>query len=336
MLYIYHGADDFTIVQTLEKIKGKLGDREALATNITNLDGGQLTVDQLKAVCDAMPFLAENRLVIVKGLLERFEPKRRTRGQTKITKKQDGHAELAKYITEIPDSTTLVLMDNEVKSGNPLLKLISRKAEVKSFPLLRGARLKQWIQKRVADEGGRITPQAVDQMANMVGSKLWVMSSEIEKLLLYASGRGIEEDDVRKVVSYAQEFSVFNLVDAVIDFRVQLAERLLQYLLQRGASPAQLLVMLTRQVRLIVRAREISRQGLAESEVRSRLGIPQDWVLRKTLEQARRYSVPRLKEVYSQLLETDMAIKTGKYDGELALNILIAELCQRDRVEIRS
>jgi DNA polymerase III delta subunit len=36
----------------------------------------------------------------------------------------------------------------------------------------------------------------------------------------------------------------------------------------------------------------------------------------------------RLKEVYHQLLETDLAIKTGRYNAELALNILIAELCQ--------
>jgi hypothetical protein len=28
------------------------------------------------------------------------------------------------------------------------------------------------------------------------------------------------------------------------------------------------------------------------------------------------------------MLATDLAIKTGKYDGELALTILIAELCQ--------
>jgi DNA polymerase-3 subunit delta len=47
------------------------------------------------------------------------------------------------------------------------------------------------------------------------------------------------------------------------------------------------------------------------------------------LEQAARYSMPRIKQVYQQLLDTDIAIKTGKYTEELALNILIAELCQR-------
>jgi DNA polymerase III delta subunit len=51
--------------------------------------------------------------------------------------------------------------------------------------------------------------------------------------------------------------------------------------------------------------------------------------LRKTLEQAGGYSLQRLKEGYHKLLETDLSIKTGKYGGELALNILIAELCQR-------
>ena len=51
--------------------------------------------------------------------------------------------------------------------------------------------------------------------------------------------------------------------------------------------------------------------------------------MRRTLEQAARYPMPRLKEIYHKLLETDLSIKTGKFDGELALTILVAELCQR-------
>ncbi len=37
----------------------------------------------------------------------------------------------------------------------------------------------------------------------------------------------------------------------------------------------------------------------------------------------------RLKEVYHRLLEADLSIKTGEFDGELALDLLIAELGQR-------
>ncbi len=332
-MYIYYGQDDFSLVQSLERMKSKIGDQETLATNTTTFDGQQLTVDELRSVCESAPFLAKNRLVIVKGLMGRFEPRRRARGQRKTDNQQDGHQKLGGYVVTIPDSTILVLVDGEIRSSNPLLKMLLGKAEVKSFPLMRGAKLKQWIQRQVVEEGANISTQAVDLMASLVGSNLWIMSSEIGRLTLFASGRRIEKEDVEKVVSYAQEVSVFNLVDAVVEFRARVAERLLRHLLQRGASPAYLLVMLSRQLRLIVRAKELRRQRVSESELRKRLGITQDFVLRKTLEQASRYTLPRLKQVYRQLLETDVAIKTGKYDGELALNILIAELCQQRKVE---
>jgi DNA polymerase-3 subunit delta len=90
--------------------------------------------------------------------------------------------------------------------------------------------------------------------------------------------------------------------------------------------------MLDRQFRMIVRARELQNQGTPETEIQHKLGLFSEFALRKTLEQANRYSLPRLKEVYRRLLETDLSIKTGRYDGELALNLLVAELCQRGKV----
>ncbi|MDP6448748.1 MAG: DNA polymerase III subunit delta, partial [Dehalococcoidales bacterium] len=71
MLY---GEDDYSIHQKLEELKKEIGDSTALVTNMTVFDGAQVTVDQLKAVSEAMPFLAEKRLVIVYGLLGRFAP----------------------------------------------------------------------------------------------------------------------------------------------------------------------------------------------------------------------------------------------------------------------
>ena len=84
---------------------------------------------------------------------------------------------------------------------------------------------------------------------------------------------------------------------------------------------------------MIVRVKELRRQRKSEVEIQDKLNLTSEFVLRKTLEQAARYSLARLKEVYHQLLEADLSIKTGKYDPELALNILIAELCQRHKLE---
>jgi len=332
LLYILSGQDDFSIYQSLEEIKRKIGDQTMLATNTTTLDGQRLTLDQLKTVCDAIPFLAEKRLVIINGLLERFESRGKTSRRKKAASTDNSQNEaksLAEYASKIPDTTILVLTDGKINSNNPLLKELTGKAEIRSFPLLKEPQLRQWIQSRVAREGGSISPQAVDLLARMVGSNLWIMSNEIDKLILFTSGRRIEAEDVKTLVSYTQQTNVFAMIDAILEFKAGLAQQLLQQLLQRGASSAYLLAILAHQLQMIVRVKELRNQRKSQREIQDRLGVTSEFALRRTLEQAVMYSWERLKEVYHKLLETDLAIKTGKYDDELALNILITELCQR-------
>jgi len=331
-LYILTGQDDFSLRLSLEEIKKGLGDPALLATNTTTLDGQQLTLDQLKTVCETLPFLAEKRLVIVNGLLERFEPKgkpRREKKSKKATEPQNDHEPFSACISNMPESTILVLVDGKIGGNNPLFNKISQKAVIKSFPVLTGDRLRQWIQKRVKETGGSVSPQAAESLARLVGGDLWIMSNEISKLVSYTSGRRIEEEDVRTVVSSAQEANVFIMVDAILEFKLGVAEQLLQQLLQRGAAPAYLLVMLARQLRIIFQVKELKSQRKSRIEMQNILSIKHDFVLRKASEQADRYPWGRLREVYNKLLEADLAIKTGKYDGELALDILLAEICQQ-------
>jgi DNA polymerase-3 subunit delta len=329
LLYILHGADDYSIAHELEGIKQSAGDPALRDTNTVTLDGGEVTVNELRVACETVPFLADKRLVIVYGLMERFAPKQSSRASVRKHDSQLINYEVfGDIIKGIPPSTILVLMENELKDSNPLLRMISVSGQVKAFPLLKAVQLREWITGHVAEEGGNIAPSAITLLTRLIGSNLWFMSSELEKLTLYADGRRIEEKDVKALVSYTQQSNVFAMVDAIVEFNIQKAETMLQQLLSDGSSPTQLLNMLNRQMRLIVRARELKQQKLSEVEMRGRLGLSADWLVRKTLEQANRYTLPRLKQVYQQLLETDIAIKTGKYDGELALNILIAELCQ--------
>jgi DNA polymerase-3 subunit delta len=331
LLHILVGQDDYSRTQSLKEIKKGIGEQTLLSANTTILDGKQVTLDKLKIVCETAPFLTERRLVIVNGLLERFETKSKSRRDRKIAQVPNHKNEcksLAGYITKIPCSTIFVLIDKGIKNNNPLFRELSGKAEVRSFPLLREVKLRQWVQRHVAEEGGSISPQSINLLTKLIGSNLWVMASEINKLILFTSGRRIEEGDVKRAVGYAQQVNVFAMVDAIIDSKADMAEQLLQQLLQDGAAPTYLLAMLSRQVHLVTRAKELKTRKLAKAEIQDKLGLTIEFAVRTTLEQANRYSWERLKQIYHNLLETDLSIKTGKYDGELALHILVAELGQ--------
>ncbi len=330
MLYVLMGEDDFSIRLALDEITKGIGDQTLLSANTAALDGQKLTLDQLRMACETVPFLAEKRLVIVDGLLERFEPRGKFgQKKAKLSDQQTDHKVFSTYLAKIPVSAVAVLVDGKIASSNPLLKSLATTAKVREFPLLKGDSLKAWIQKCVSLEGGSISLSAAELLAGLVGGDLWLMASEIKKLLMYTAGRRVEEADVKQLVSYAQEANIFTMVNAVLEYKPIAASKLLQKLLQDGAAPAYILTMLTRQARMLVLAKDLKKQGKSEAEIMNKIGLKQDWALRKTLEQAQKYSWERLKEIYSKLLETDLSIKTGKYEEELALDILISELCQK-------
>jgi DNA polymerase-3 subunit delta len=327
MLYILYGQDDFSLSQALEKIQADLGDRETVATSTTRLEGQHLTLSQLRNKCDTAPFLSSRRLVIVEGLLGRFEI---TQSRTRTGKGKSGNGlgeweGLDSYIQQMPDTTVLVLVDGEVKNNNSLLKKLSPLAEVRTFALLRGKDLKTWMRQRVKQEGGDISPQAVNLLAELIGGDLWAMDGEIQKLLLHNQERPIDENDVRQLVSCIQEANIFALVDAVAESRTESAQRLLHRLYDDGVPPTHILTMITRQFRLIAQARDLGK-GLSRLQIQDRLGLKQSYGLDKTLSQAKLYDFEGVKRAYGKLLETDLAIKTGRYSDKLALELLVTEL----------
>ena len=57
------------------------------------------------------------------------------------------------------------------------------------------------------------------------------------------------------------------MVGAIVDFKAELAARLFEQLLTRGAILAYLLFMLSWQVRVIVKAKEVRNQGKPQTEI---------------------------------------------------------------------
>jgi DNA polymerase-3 subunit delta len=164
-------------------------------------------------------------------------------------------------------------------------------------------------------------------LTEIAGDNLWTLANELEKLSLYAGERRIEEEDVKRLTSYTREANVFAMVDAIVERRASAAMQTLQQLLSDGMAPPYLLVMITRQLRLMVQAKEMVDQKTPISRMTEELGVSPYYPIERLLKQTSGYSMPRLIEVYRKLLDTDIAIKTGKWKGELALELLIAEVC---------
>ena len=339
MIYLLYGDDEFSLSETLSSMKDGLGPADLRDVNITEMDGANLSFDLLAATCDTVPFLAEKRLVVVRGLLSLFERRPPSRSRPTGSEENRPASEqwkgLPEYLSRVPETTDLVFVDGRLGASNPLLSSIRGAVTVRTFPVPSAGELRQWIRARAATESIDIEPRAVDTLAATIGGDLRVMASELKKLSLYRWGQSIRHEDVEEMVSYSKEANIFAAVDAMLEGRPSVAIRLVHQLLQSGRPPAYILSMVARQVRLLILAKDLKAQAVPAAEQGRRLGLA-GYPLKKTLEQERGFSVDRLAEVHHKLLEADLSIKTTGAPEELVLDLLIAEVASKPATGGRS
>jgi DNA polymerase-3 subunit delta len=337
VFYVLHGDDAFSLDEELAGLRAKLagGDPVMGDLNTTTFDGARLTLGELRHATDAIPFMAERRLVIVHGLLTRLAPGGRSRRGGSAAEASGAKGEfleqLAEYLPHLPDTTRLVFVEAETLSdSHPILEVAREekkhhRAWIRLYRLPRERELPRWIRQRAEEKGGTISSEAVSLLAALVGADLRLLDQEIEKLLLYADGRQVTSDDVQALVSHARETSIFDLVDCVGRRQTDRALQLLHRLLEDGEPALYLLAMLARQIRILIQVAELQERGLTPKEVARRLKL-HPYVVEKGLAQARNFDLAQLESAHERLVKTDWAIKTGEAEEVLALDMLVVAL----------
>ena len=328
--YVFHGADEFTRAETLADFKRRLGPPDAVDLNTTMFNGRTLTLADLRHACDAIPFLAEKRLVIVNNLLTRLVPRK---GKEASTTQKEFLAALADYLPRLPDTTRLVFVeDRPLPVRHPILQMAQQETwgYVKRFDAPEARTLPRWVEKRVRKHGGEIEPRAAAHLAAVVEDDLRLLDQEIVKLVTYTNAeRAIVREDVDAVVPYAQAAIVFDLVDALGRRDGRTAAQTLHRLLDAGEHPLGLLAMIVRQFRLLIQVNELKAERATHRDIAQALNL-HPFPARKLYNQATHFTAAQLETVYRHLLDTDVAIKSGEIDPEAALDLLVAGLAETD------
>ncbi len=328
-------GDSFLVSQALRGLEADNGAADLLEANTHRLAGAQVKPAELLSVCLALPFMDSCRLVVIDGLLalgERQSSRAGARTPAGGRSPGGGGNSLGEWeawaenISGMPETTLLIFKDGPLADTNPLLRSLRQTAQPHHLTAPSGEGLARWIKTTAGDKGTGISPAAIKSLMDLIGNDLWTLEQELEKLALYASGPNIEEADVRQMVSQAKEANIFSAVDAMIGGRPGVALDLLRQLREDGREAPYIIGMIGRQLRLMALARDLTERGVPQGEMGKRLGVASQYAVQKTVEQARRHSGQDLSWRYRRLLDTDLAIKRGRLNPDLALELLVAEL----------
>ncbi len=344
MFYLLHGDDEFSSREQLKKLRQQ-GDFEY---NQDSYSGAEVDLTTLLITTTTIPFLTEQRLVIVEGLPKRKRgeavgeasaaPAAASDAETKGSKTKRGKKSaksgpptratfekaLSEHVATMPESTILILLvDEALDAANPLVKAAGKYGKVIQSMVPKGAGLENWITRRAKASNVKINPDAVTLLANFIGGNPRMLANELDKMATFVgSDATITTDVVRRLSAQVQEARVFDLTDALAQRNRKQALNILHDLLSDGEPPIKLMGTITSQVRSLLLVKELAQKGMRSGQIASTTGLA-PFLVEKAMRQVGNFNMAQLEKVYRQLLETDAALKRSRMTPEMALDLLV-------------
>jgi len=328
MIFFLYGEDTYRSREKLRQIEEKFRKTNKNWVNLIKIDGERAAWKSIEKEILAVPFLQNKKLVVVENFFK---------------KKKQKFDEAVNFLREqkLPIGTVVVFWEDGLPDERTdVFKLLNKPKQAERFNFLDGVKLHKWILAAAEARSVGIDRQAVDLLTRLVGSDLWQMSSELDKLAAYASSRKeknkkINVDDVSLFVRGKFDENIFALTDAIGTKNKELAFKLLNEQIEAGLKENYIFAMLIRQFRILLQVKEIIEKNYffitptdpaISRKISSELGL-HPYVVKKTLYQIKNYSLPELKILYNKLLTIDIKMKKTNLNHRLLLDLFIAKTC---------
>lgn len=315
--YLFYGAEEYLKITYTNLLKKKLLDPAAEAMNADIFEGNKQSVSDILDCVETLPFLSDKRMVIVKnsGLFQ--------------TGRKNDSEKIAEYIKKIPETTCILFIEKEADKRGKLYKAVSKYGYVAEMNGLTEKELLYWITRECKKNKIQIETKIAVYLLRTVGGDMLLLQEEIKKL-----GGFLPENaqvtilDIDTVCTKSLETKIFDLINAMINGKPKEAVTIYRNLLLLKESPLMVLAMIIRQFRLILQCKVLLEKGETEYQIAKIAGL-RDFMVRDYCRQSKYFSVEQLKNALKYCLQTDINIKTGKLNDELAVEVLLLEYSKK-------
>lgn len=299
-VYRIVGDDYYLIDSAISELKEACGG-EMSDLNQSYFDDENFSADNLINSCNQMPFIAEKRLVILKEL-------------SKIT--EQDKQKIINYSKSPSPFSVLAIIDN----NKNFLALQAILIDCKS---LNYVELSKLVQEKFAERSATIDSEAIKVLIENSSYNLTKINSEIDKLVVYADGKTITKQDIENLVSKSDDYTIFELSDALSKKQAERAVKLLELMLA-NLEPSMILSLLAGHYRRLFHAKIST---LSNQELAKLLGV-KEFAITKAKEQVSNFTAVNLKKIVELILNTEYLIKSGQMNAENGVHYLLFSILE--------
>ena len=307
-VYLLFGDEPFLVNSYKKRLREAIAGDDTM--NYNYFEGKGQDVKEIISLADTMPFFAERRLVLIDG--SGFF-------------KSSAPEELVNYIPEIPESTCMVFVENEVDKRNKLYKKVKDNGYAAELKKQDADQLMRWAAGILSKDGKKITRQVMEYFMERTGDDMENIRMELEKLICYTMGREvITKEDVEAVGTVHVTNRIFEMVTAIVAGNTRKAMDLYEDLLTLKEPPMRIMFLIAKQFNQLLQVKELAGKGAQKSEIASRVKVP-PFVAGKQMAQARAFTREQILSYVEFCVESEEAVKTGRLSDRLAVELLIAK-----------
>lgn len=317
-IYLLYGTEGYLKKQYRDKLKTALQGNDGMGDmsgfggmggdmNFSAFEGKDINPKAIIDLAETLPFFADRRVILIENS-----------GFFK-----NSCEELAEYLPQTAPSTHFIFVEEEVDKRSRTYKAVKNAGKIVEFATQSEELLTRWILTRLKREGKNITSPVMQLFLSKTGTDMGNIDRELEKLLCYTLEKDvIEEEDVEAIATEQTTNKIFDMVNAIAEHNQRRALDLYYDLLTLKEPPMRIMYLITRQFQILLNLRDMSGKGFDNQAMAQKAGVP-PFALRRNMSQAKGFSVVQLKQALQDGVELEEAVKTGRLDDQLAVELFI-------------
>lgn len=305
-IYLLYGEERYLKRQYKERLRKALcGDDDTMNTHF--YEGKDISIGEIIDLAETLPFLAERRVIFLtdSGLFK------------------SGGEKMAEYLASPNETTYFVFTESEIDKRSKLFKTVSSRGYATEFAIQDENTLKRWVAGVLAKDNKKISEGTVQLLLSKTGTDMDNIQSELEKLICYCMERDVvTSEDVEAICTTRISNHIFDMINAIADRQQKRALELYYDLLALKEPPMRILFLIARQCNMLLQTKELKARGYDNRTIGSKIGVP-PFIAGKYLTQASRFKTSLLRNAVQQCVETEAAVKSGKMNDRMSVEILI-------------
>lgn len=310
-VYLLLGPEEYQCEQAYSLLRKTILSPEGVDFDCSVFIADQTPINEILGSANIFPMISKRRLVVVRDA-EKFK---------------DADCEtLLETLPNLSKRSTVVFSAHELDHRKKFYKTLREKYCVCEFAKLKDAALERWAETYLQKHGCRLSSASIKRIVELVGSDLQSLSSELDKLMLYAGETKLIPDAaIEDLVRASRQQGIFDFIGAVSQRDRNSALKSLANLLGLGEHPLVVVTMLARHFRQMLIAKESMQKGMSGRDIGAAAQIP-PFILDKFLRQVKGVENRDIHEIYLRLATIDKQLKSSSLDGRVLLESLVCAL----------